>query len=120
MLERCRQARKDQLSSLLCFAQGPDGFRDVCEEEAQPWTSSGGWAQLLTSHFMTGETFIILLHGLISPALALQRIKLGLPHDKKALLLCDAWSGFHTFKGGLDAIRAAWSEQAHCVLPAGF
>ncbi|CAK8993087.1 unnamed protein product [Durusdinium trenchii] len=66
---------------------------------------------------MTGETFIILLHGLISPALALQRIKLGLPHDKKALLLCDAWSGFHTFKGGLDAIRAAWSEQAHCVLP---
>ena len=67
---------------------------------------------------MTGETFLTLLHGLITPALALKRCQLGLPPTEKASLLADGWTGFHSFKTGLDAARVAWAEQACCELPA--
>ena len=71
-----------------------------------------------TTHFMNGDCFLQLLHGLVTPALAKQRMRFGLASNTRGLLLCDAWTGFHSWKGGLDTARAAWSEQAHCDLPA--
>lgn len=67
---------------------------------------------------MTGEAFLTLLHGLITPALAKHRRFLGLAADQKALLLTDAWTGFHSFKQGLNTARQAWSVQSFCDLPA--
>ena len=70
-----------------------------------------------TSHFMSGESFLTLLHGLVTPALKKQRERLGVPTTIRALLLCDAWTGFHSYKSGLDSARSAWSQQNFCDLP---
>ncbi|CAL1147608.1 unnamed protein product [Cladocopium goreaui] len=70
-----------------------------------------------TSHFMNAEAFLTLLHGLITPGLAVHRRRLGLPPTAKALLLVDAWTGFHAFKHGEDCARSAWAVQACCELP---
>lgn len=70
-----------------------------------------------TSHFMTGETFVLLLHQLVGPALMLQRERLKVAPDTQAPLLCDAWTGFHSRLSGLDSARAGWSQQWRCHLP---
>ena len=70
------------------------------------------------SHFMTQETFLVYLHQLVTPALSRQRAHLGVPRTTKALLLADAWTGFHSHKSGMERAREGWSEQAHCLLPA--
>lgn len=75
------------------------------------------FASQTSSHFMTAETFMVYLHGLLTPALSLQRKKLGVASSTMALLLCDAWTGFHACKNGLDAAREGWSKQACCILP---
>lgn len=51
-----------------------------------------------TSHFMNAEAFLTLLHGLITPGLAVHRRRLGLPPTAKALLLVDAWTGVPCFQ----------------------
>ena len=65
---------------------------------------------------MNAEAFLTLLHGLITPGLAVHRRRLGLPPTAKALLLVDAWTGFHAFKHGEDCARSAWAVQACCEL----
>ena len=70
------------------------------------------------SHFMTGNTFQTLLHGLLTDAYALKRQQLKLTKKDRGLLLADAWSGFHCFKTGLDHARQAWSECCNVKLPA--
>ena len=64
------------------------------------------------SHFMTQETFLVYLHQLVTPALSRQRAHLGVPRTTKALLLADAWTGFHSHKSGMERAREGWSEQA--------
>ena len=70
-----------------------------------------------TTHFMCGESFLTLLHGLIGPSLVRQRQRWKLPENTPALLLCDAWTGFHSQLQGLDCARQAWAAQNHCLLP---
>jgi len=99
----------------------PDGF--VKQEVMDQWNAKHEGRAFMfqsqsTSHFMCSETWLVLLHGLIAPALALQRKKLGVASSTPALLLADGWTGFHSHKTGLDAAREAWSRQSHCYLPA--
>lgn len=99
----------------------PDGFMGQAEMESfnQQWLGQAFiFRSESVSHFMTSDTYLVLLHGLISPALSRQRQKLGVPATTKALLLCDGWTGFHSHKAGADTARLAWAEQAHCELPA--
>lgn len=99
----------------------PDGFmtQEAIDTFNSQWTGvCWVFASQSQSHFMSGETFVSYLHGLVTPALARHRQRLGLPPDARALLLCDAWSGFHSHKTGLDAARLGWSQQACCDLPA--
>lgn len=70
-----------------------------------------------TSHFMSGSTYQILLHGLVAPAYDLKRKQLNVDRAATGLLLADAWSGFHCFRSGLDKARAAWSESMNVKLP---
>ena len=99
----------------------PDGFakQSILDEFNQKWL---GQAMVFTSqsssHFMTAETFLVYLHQLITPALSRQRAILKVPKTTKALLLADAWSGFHSFKSGMERAREGWAQQAHCLLPA--
>ena len=70
------------------------------------------------SHFMTGNTFQTLMHGLLTPAFALKRQQLGVTKKKgRGLLLADAWTGFHSFKTGLHTAREAWSVSCNVKLP---
>ena len=99
----------------------PDGF--VKQEVMDQWNAKHEGRAFMfqsqsTSHFMCSETWLVLLHGLIAPALALQRKKLGVASSTPALLLADGWTGFHSHKTGLDVAREAWSRQSHCYLPA--
>lgn len=99
----------------------PDSFmpqKEVDQFNAEHLGEAMIFKSETSSHFMCGETFLVMLHGLVSPALMKQRQKLGVPRDTKALLLVDAWTGFHSSKTGLDAAREAWSQQACCLLPA--
>ena len=67
---------------------------------------------------MTGDTWISLLHGLIGPALSKRRAELKVAADTRALLLADAWTGFHSETTGLQTSREAWSLQNFCDMPA--
>ena len=67
------------------------------------------------SHFMTAETWLSMLKGMMTNAFAQQRKKLRLNHDAPGLLLCDGWTGFHSWRTGLDAARAAWSKANNVV-----
>ena len=69
------------------------------------------------SHFMTGPTFQTLMHGLLTTAFQLKRKELGVSSKAPGLLLADAWSGFHSFRTGLDKSREAWSKQCNVKLP---
>lgn len=89
-----------------------DSFNEEWKGEALIFKSQS------SRHFMCAETFIVLLHQLLTPAVALQRHKLGVDHTARALLLADAWSGFHAQKDGMETARMAWSEQCNCGLPA--
>ena len=46
------------------------------------------------SHFMCGNTFQTLMHGLLTPAYARKRKELGLDWKDQGMLLADAWTGF--------------------------
>lgn len=70
------------------------------------------------THFMSGPTFMTLLHNLIGPAFERKRGELGLGREARGLLLVDGWSGFHCTRSGLSAARSAWSIQFNVQLPA--
>lgn len=98
----------------------PDGA--LSKAFMEQWNSDHlGTAYVFTSerkgHFMTGATFLQLLQELVTPALALQRKKLHLDHSVPALILADAWSGYHGVSSGLDQARKLWSDTANCKLP---
>ena len=52
------------------------------------------------THYMNGETFLVLLKGL--DAYTIQRRKHKLADSIRGLLLTDAWTGFHSWSSGLD------------------
>lgn len=66
---------------------------------------------------MNGETFQVLLHGLLTGAFARKRKELGLTIKDRGMILADAWTGFHSYKTGLDRVRLGWSEQTNVKLP---
>lgn len=104
----------------LCYATGSFKLQDVERFNAQYATT--GEALLFDSesrsHFMSGQTYMTLLHNLIGPAFHAKRRALGLPATARGLLLTDAWSGFHCHRGGLEAARQSWSIQFNVELPA--
>lgn len=67
------------------------------------------------THFMNGESFVDLLHGLLGHAFHLQRKRYGLSTHDKGLILADAWAGFHG--KGTEASREAWSQQHAVFMP---
>lgn len=69
------------------------------------------------THYMCGETFLVLLNGLITDAFAIQRAKYNLSESIRGLLLTDAWSGFFSWTSGLDVAREAWSSAVNTTLP---
>ncbi|CAK8989314.1 Uncharacterized protein (Fragment), partial [Durusdinium trenchii] len=87
----------------LCFPDGSLRQEDVDTFNKTHEGVAMIFASQTSSHFMTAETFMVYLHGLLTPALSLQRKKLGVASSTMALLLCDAWTGFHACKNGLDA-----------------
>ena len=99
----------------------PDGWMKpaLLDEFNRKWIGQAMvFSSQTESHFMTQETFLVYLHQLVTPALSRQRAHLGVPKTTKALLLADAWTGFHSHKSGMERAREGWSEQAHCLLPA--
>lgn len=75
------------------------------------------FSSLHKGHFMNGATFITLMKGMLSDAFALQRQRYQLASSVKGLILCDAWTGFHCHRSGLDCSREAWAEANSVVLP---
>ncbi|CAK9114494.1 Uncharacterized protein (Fragment) [Durusdinium trenchii] len=78
----------------FCVAEGHISGQDIVDYNLKNYgrsmvVTSGG-----SSHFMTGETMMIMMEQLISPALKLQRERHGLSDQDRAALLCDAWTGF--------------------------
>lgn len=67
------------------------------------------------THFMNGETFVDLLHGLLGHSFDLQRKRYGLSTHDKGLILADAWLGFHG--KATEASREAWSQQHAVFMP---
>ena len=67
------------------------------------------------SHFMTADTWTSMLKGMMTNAFANQRKKLRLKPNVPGLLLCDGWTGFHSWRTGLDTSRAAWAKANHVV-----
>ena len=66
------------------------------------------------THYMNGETFLVLLKGL--DAYAIQRRKHKLADSIRGLLLTDGWTGFHSWSSGLDLAREAWSSSVNVSL----
>lgn len=69
------------------------------------------------THFLNGETWLILLQQLYVDAFAVQRAKHGLDISHEGLLLVDGWTGYHSFSTGLDTARAAWATHVNVRLP---
>ena len=70
------------------------------------------------SHFMTGQTLLTLMHGILTDAFQLKRDQLQVGRETMGLLLADAWTGFHSHRSGLNHARAAWAQLARVKLPA--
>lgn len=68
------------------------------------------------THFMSGESLIRYMKGVLTDAFALQRAKHSLSDSCRGLLLYDAWTGYHTFRDGLDLARLNWSKSVNVVL----
>lgn len=66
----------------------------------------------------------VLLKGLVGPAFELQRRRHNLSDGVEGLILADGWSGFHSYKSGLDLARNAWSLACRVrmadIQPGGF
>ncbi|CAE7900180.1 unnamed protein product [Symbiodinium microadriaticum] len=69
------------------------------------------------SHMMTGESVLELYENLFTPAFKLQRHARGLTLKDRGLLICDAFTGFHSGSAGLDVRRMRWSEETNVRLP---
>lgn len=69
------------------------------------------------SHFMTSQTWQLLLDNLYEEAYAIQRAKHGLTMADKGLLHADGWTGYHSFSAGEDIARNAWSERVNVAQP---
>lgn len=69
-----------------------------------------------TSHFMTSDTYLILMKELISTAFEQQRVKHNVSRDTPGLLLCDGWSGFHSYKSGHDLVRSKFASMHNITL----
>ena len=68
------------------------------------------------SHFMCSETFLLMLKEMLSEAFERQRQKHGLATFVSGLLLYDAWTGFHSWRQGRDAVRQEWSSFDVCFV----
>ena len=66
---------------------------------------------------MTGESVLELYENLFTPAFKLQRHARGLTLKDRGLLICDAFTGFHSGSAGLDVRRMRWSEETNVRLP---
>ncbi|CAK9082833.1 unnamed protein product [Durusdinium trenchii] len=101
----------------FCVAEGHISGQDIVDYNLKNYgrsmvVTSGG-----SSHFMTGETMMIMMEQLISPALKLQRERHGLSDQDRAALLCDAWTGSFSKHGGLDFRRSTWFTSHNCEPP---
>lgn len=93
----------------ICF---PEQFIDadtVAEFNRKHRGRAFAFSSQQASHFMTGPTFVKMMHGMLTDATALQRKKHRLSHHIRGLLLLDAWTGFHSFRDGLDLARSNWA-----------
>lgn len=93
----------------ICF---PEQFIDadtVAEFNRKHRGRAFAFSSQQASHFMTGPTFVKMMHGMLTDAIALQRKKHRLSHHIRGLLLLDAWTGFHSFRDGLDLARSNWA-----------
>ena len=62
------------------------------------------------SHFMSAESMIRYLKGVVTDAIGLQRKKYKLAPSIRGLLLYDGWTGYHSFRDGLDLSRQSWAD----------
>lgn len=69
------------------------------------------------THFMRGETWLLLLQDLYGDAFSIQRKKHGLRWEDTGLILSDGWTGYSSKSTGLDTARRAWSETVNCKEP---
>lgn len=84
-------------------------------------TKNRGHALLFCSerktHFMNGETWLLLLQHLYTDSYAIQRMRHGLGKEHEGLLLVDGWTGYFSTSSGLDVARTAWAENVNVRLP---
>ena len=100
----------------LCLPTGVMSQDDIAAFNQQFYSRALLICSESRSHFMTSDTYLILLKELVSTAFEQQRVKHNIPADSPGLLLCDGWSGFHSFKTGHDLIRENWSKMHNVVL----
>lgn len=101
----------------LCFAANAFAQKDVDRFNKEHEGEAFMFSSESHTHFMSGNTFQTLLHGLLTAGYAKKRHELGITKNARGLLLADAWSGFHSFKTGLDKAREAWSLTNNVALP---
>ena len=69
------------------------------------------------SHMMNGETVLQLYQELYSDGFKAQRLRHGLTHQHRGLLLCDGFTGSHAESGGLAQRRQRWVDACNVELP---
>ena len=101
----------------LCYPSGSFKQAEVDKFNAEFKGVAYMFESETRSHFMTGETFQVLLHGMVTDAYFLKRKALGVSTQAKGMLLADAWSGFHCWKTGISTAREAWALSCNVKLP---
>ena len=69
------------------------------------------------SHMMNGETVLQLYQELYSDGFKARRLRHGLTHQHRGLLLCDGFTGSHAESGGLAQRRQRWADACNVELP---
>ena len=70
------------------------------------------------SHMMNAETVLQLYQELYSDGFKSQRLRHGLTHQHRGLLLCDGFTGSHAESAGLAQRRQRWADACNVELPA--
>jgi len=94
----------------ICFPKGM-----LKATKVEEWNEKHrGRAYLFSSekrtHFMSGETWVLLQQKLFGDAFAMQRKVHKLSQSVEGLILADAWTGYHSFSTGLNEARDLWSK----------
>lgn len=101
----------------LCYPRGMIKAKQVEEFNLRNKGRALLFCSEKKSHFMDGESFIIMMREMLSDGFSLQRRRHKLSSETEGLILADGWTGYHSWSSGLNVSREAWAQANHVRLP---